>query len=361
MTTEAGGSTLVAHPARVPYPEAVPYATGRLDVGDGHQLYWEECGNPDGRPVVILHGGPGGGCSPALRRFHDPDRYRIVLFDQRGCGRSEPHASAPGADLSTNTTWHLVDDIERLRVDRGVARWQVFGGSWGSALALAYAEAHPERVSELVLRGIFTLRRWELDWFYNGPAGVIQPEWWARFEAPLADGRPAGGTGGTGGTDGTGVASGGAPPWFAGAGRDNIARYHELLFDPDPAVHGPAGVAWSTWEAATVTLAPNPAFIAEMSDPATALAFARIENHYFVNAGWLREGQLIAEVDRIRHIPAVIVHGRYDLCCPVRTAYDLAAAWPEADFRVALAGHAAHEPLIASELVAATDRFAARD
>ncbi len=330
---------LVATPARGLYPEIEPYVTGTLDVGDGQTLYWEECGNPAGKPVVMLHGGPGGGCSPGMRRFHDPSRYRIILVDQRGCGRSTPHASLPGADLSANTTWHLVDDIELLRRDRGVTGWQVFGGSWGSALALAYAEAHPDRVTELVLRGIFTLRRWELDWFYNGPAGVLQPEVWAAFEAPLRERY--------------GTASG-----LLADGPDNMVRYHELLFDPDPAVHGPAGVAWSTWEAATVTLEPHQGFIDEMSDPAKAVAFARIENHYFVNAGWFTEGQLLAEVDRIRHIPAVIIHGRYDVCCPVRNAYDLAAAWPEADLRIVVAGHASFEPLIASELVAATDRYA---
>lgn len=330
---------LVAHPQRVLYPEIEPYATGALDVGDGHTLYWEECGNPAGKPVVVLHGGPGGGCSPAMRRFHDPARYRIILFDQRGCGRSTPHAAAPGADLSTNTTWHLVADIEKLRADRGVATWQVFGGSWGSTLALAYAESHTDRVAELVLRGIFTLRRWELDWFYNGPAGMLQPEQWARFEAPL-------------------IARYGAASGLLADGDDNISRYHELLFDPDPAVHGPAGVAWSTWEAATVTLEPDQEFIQEMSDTAKAVAFARIENHYFLNAGWLREGQLIADVERIRHVPGVIVHGRYDVCCPARNAYDLAAAWPEADLRIVVAGHASFEPYIASELVAATDRFA---
>ena len=337
--TDDDGPALVAHPERVLYPAVEPYASGTLDVGDGQALVWEEVGNPDGKPVVILHGGPGGGCSPAMRRFHDPERYRIILFDQRGCGRSTPHASAPGADLSTNTTWHLVDDIEKLRLDRGVETWQVFGGSWGSALALAYAEAHPDRVSELVLRGIFTLRRWELDWFYNGPAGIIQPERWAEFEAPLLERY--------------GEASG-----LLVDGPDNIARYHELLFNPDPAVHGPAGVAWSTWEAATVTLEPNQEFIDEMADEKKAIAFARIENHYFVNAGWFREGQLIAEVDRIRHLPAVIVHGRYDICCPARNAYDLAAAWPEAELQIVPAGHASYEPYIASALVAATDRFA---
>lgn len=312
------------------YPPIEPYTSGLLDVGDGQQLYWEECGNPAGKPVVFVHGGPGGGCVPAYRRFFNPAQYRVILFDQRNCGRSLPHAAEPEADLSTNTTWHLVDDLEKLRVDRGVERWQVFGGSWGSALALAYAEAHPDRVTELVLRGIFTLRRFELDWYYNGGAGHISPEWWRSFCAPLPEG-------------------------FTG---DRIAAYHELLFNPDPAVHLPAGVAWTTWEAATSHLEFDPAHVEEFSDPAFALAFARIENHYFVNAGWLREGQLIDEVDKIRNIPAVIVQGQYDLPCPVVTANDLHRAWPEAEYHVVLAGHAAMEPAIAAELVAATDRFA---
>ena len=312
------------------YPPIEPYATGVLDVGDGHQLYWEECGNPDGKPAVFLHGGPGGGIIDNYRRYFDPSAYRVVLFDQRGCGRSTPHASEPGADLSANTTWHLVDDIEKLRAERGVESWLVFGGSWGSSLALAYAEKHPDRVTELVLRGIFTLRRSELDWYYNGGAGNIVPEWWQKFESVL-------------------------PPGFAG---DRVAKFNELLFDPDPTVHLPAGLAWTTWEAATSTLEFSPEHVAEFSDPEFALAFARIENHYFFNGGWLAEGQLLAEVDRIRHIPGVIVQGRYDLPCPATTADALHRAWPEADYHVVLAGHAAGEPAIAAELVAATDRFA---
>jgi proline iminopeptidase len=323
---------MVATADDVLYPPIEPYAHGMLDVGDGHQLYWEECGNPDGKPAVFVHGGPGGGVIPGYRRFFDPSRYRVILFDQRNCGRSVPHASEADADLSTNTTWHLVDDLEKLRADRGVERWQVFGGSWGSALALAYAEAHPDRVTELVLRGIFTLRRSELDWYYNGGAGNISPEWWRSFMTPL----------------------GGEP--FSG---DRMAAYHDLLFDPDPEVHQPAGVAWTTWEAATTTLEFSQKSVDEFSDPSFALAFARIENHYFVNAGWMRDGQLIDEVGRIRHIPAVIVQGRYDLACPAVTADDLHRAWPEADYRLVLAGHSAMEPAIAAELVAATDRFAA--
>ena len=321
----------VPSPEVVLYPPIEPYAHGLLEVGDGQQLYWEECGNPEGKPAVFVHGGPGGGCVPGYRRFFDPTRYRVILFDQRNCGRSLPHASEPGADLATNTTWHLVEDLEKLRTDRQVERWQVFGGSWGSALALAYAEAHPDRVTELVLRGIFTLRRSELDWFYNGGAGHLSPQWWRSFMAPL----------------------GGEP--FSG---DRMIAYHDLLFDPDPAVHQPAGVAWTTWEAATTTLEFSQNAVDEFSAPAFTLAFARIENHYFVNAGWMAEGQLIAEVGRIRHIPAVMVQGRYDLACPLVTADDLHRAWPEADYRVVLAGHSAMEPAIAAELVAATDRFA---
>ena len=314
------------------YPPIEPYASGLLDVGDGQQLYWEECGNPEGKPAVFLHGGPGGGLTPGVRRLFDPARYRVVLFDQRGCGRSLPHASDPAADLSVNTTWHLVADVERLREARGIERWQVFGGSWGSSLGLAYAEKHPDRVTELVLRGIFTLRRSELDFYYGGAAGQLFPERWARFLAPLGG------------------------PRFSG---DTIAAYHHLLTNPDPDVHGPAAVAWSTWEAATITLEPDPALIAEFEDPAFALAFARIENHYFLNAGWLAHGQLLAEAHRLSGIPGVIVQGRYDVATPAVTAYELHQAWPEADLQIiGAAGHAYSEPGITAALVAATDRFA---
>ncbi len=316
----------------VRYPPVEPYDHGLLDVGGGHRLYWEECGNPQGKPAVFLHGGPGGGCTPDHRRLFDPARYRIVLLDQRGCGRSLPHASAPDADLRANTTWHLVADLERLREARGIARWLVFGGSWGSALGLAYAERHPDRVSELLLRGIFTLRRGELDFYYRGGAGQLFPERYEQFLAPL------GGRGFTG---------------------DVIEAYHRLLFDPDPAVHGPAGVAWTTWEAATITLEPDAALIAAFGEPAYALAFARIENHFFSHAGWFDEGQLIAEAGRLRDIPGVIVQGRYDVATPAVTAYDLHLAWPQADFQlVERAGHAYSEPGILEALVRATDRFA---
>lgn len=314
------------------YPPVEAYAEGTLEVGDGHRLYWQECGNPAGKPAVFLHGGPGGGITADARRFFDPARYRVILFDQRGCGASTPHASAPDADLSTNTTWHLVDDIERIRTDRGIERWLVFGGSWGSALALAYAEKHLQRVSELVVRGVFTLRRRELDWYYNGPAGQVFPEARERFLVPL----------------------GGAT--FAG---DAIEAYHRLLWDRDPAVQRRAAVAWATWEAATVTLVRDAGMVDAFSDPAFALAFARIENHYFRHGGWFEDAQLIAEANRLRDIPGVIVHGRYDMACPLATAWDLHRAWPRARLDIVEAsGHSAVEPAVAAALVRATDEFA---
>ncbi|MEA4943064.1 MAG: alpha/beta fold hydrolase [Propionicimonas sp.] len=337
------------------YPPLEPYAHGWLDVGDGQRLYWEECGNPDGLPAVFVHGGPGGGLAAVYRRYFDPARYRVVLFDQRNCGRSTPHASEPAVDLSTNTTWHLVADLEKLRADRGIDAWLVFGGSWGSSLALAYAETHPDRVTALVLRGIFTLRRSELDWYYNGGAGNLAPAWWRSFEAPLL-----------------GAHEPFDAPWPRGQGTvpatsellrrhggDRIAAYHELLFAADPAVHVPAAQAWTSWETATSHLVLDQAAVEESLDPEHAVAFARIENHYFVHGGWFAEGQLLQQADRLRQIPAVIVQGAYDLPCPVRTADDLHRVWPEADYRVVLAGHSITEPEIAAELVAATDRFAA--
>lgn len=329
MRTQDTGAAIT--PPRELYPPIEPYATHHLEVGDGHTLYVEECGNPSGKPAVFLHGGPGGTASEKARRFFDPSRYRIVLFDQRGCGRSTPLATEPAADLSTITTWSMVADIEVIREHLGIETWLVFGGSWGSSLALAYAETHPERVTELVLRGIFTLRPAELDWLYNGPgASAVFPDGWGEYLEPL----------------------GGATEGRA------IERYHELLFDPDPAVHGPAAVAWTVWEGRVSTLATDEKNVQHYQDPAFALAFARLENHVFVNGGWFAPNQLIDGVDAIRHIPCVIVQGRYDMCCPATTAWDLHRAWPEADFRLVLAGHSAFEPLIASELVAATDHFA---
>lgn len=312
---------------RMPYPPIEPYRTGILDTGDGHSVYWELCGNPDGIPVVFLHGGPGGGCTPAHRRLFDPARYRILLFDQRGCGRSTPHAG-----LDNNTTWHLVADIERLRMLTGAERWLVFGGSWGSTLSLAYAETHPERVTGLILRGIFTLRRAELLWYYQEGASWLFPDKWERFQAPIPEAERG----------------------------DMMAAYRRRLTDPDRAVRVEAAVAWSVWEGETLTLRPAPALSAQHADEEYALAFSRIENHYFVHGGWLEEGQLIRDVERIRHIPTVIVQGRYDAATPMRTAWDLHRAWPEADFRlVDDAGHAVSEPGIQTALLDATDRFAA--
>lgn len=314
------------------YAPIEPYDTGTLIAGEGNRLYYEQVGNPDGKPVVFLHGGPGAGVSAWHRRFFDPSVYRVILLDQRGCGRSTPHASEPRADLRHNTTWHLVADLELLRRNLGIARWQVFGGSWGSALALAYAQAHPGAVTELVLRGIFTLRRHELEWFYEGGAASIVPDRWEDFIAPI--------------------------PILE---RSRLMQaYHRRLADPDPAVHVPAAIAWSKWEASNLTLRPDPSLVASMTSPREAVAFARIENHYFLHGGWFEPEQLIAGVDRIRHIPAVIVQGRYDVCTPAMTAWDLHRAWPEADFvMVPDAAHAASEPGIAAALRAATDRFGA--
>ena len=312
----------------VAYPPIEPYASGRIKVSPVHEIHWEECGNPHGKPAILIHGGPGGGSNDFMRRLHDPSVYRIVLFDQRGCGRSTPHAS-----LVDNTTWHLVADMERIREERGIERWQVVGGSWGSTLGLAYAQTHPERVSEIVLRGIFTLRREELSWFYQAGCHQIFPDAWEGFLAPI-------------------------PP---DERHDMIAAYHRRLTSADRAVQIEAARAWSIWEGTTISLLPDPARIAKFGQDDYAIAFARIECHYFMNAGFFeRDDQLIADVGRIRRIPGVIVQGRYDVVTPMRTAWDLHAAWPEADFRlVADAGHAVTEPGITREIVAATDRFRA--
>ena len=308
------------------YPPIEPYRTGLLDTGDGHQIYWELCGNPAGTPAVFLHGGPGAGCSSEHRRLFDPKRYKVLLFDQRGCGRSRPHAS-----LEHNTTWHLVADIERLREMLGVSRWLVFGGSWGSTLALAYAQKHTERVSALILRGIFTLRRSELHWYYQDGASWLFPDLWEDFLAPI-------------------------PP----EERDDLmAAYRRRLVGPDLAVQRQCARAWSLWEGRTIRLLPDTDAESHHGEDDFALAFARIENHYFVHGGWLEEGQLLRDAPRLRHIPGVIVQGRYDACTPVRSAWDLHRAWPEADWRlVPDAGHAWLEPGILRELRAATDRFA---
>ena len=317
---------------RTLYPPIEPYEHGMLPVGDGHEIYWEVCGNPAGKPAVFLHGGPGGGLSEDYRRYFDPARYRIVLFEQRGCGRSTPHASEPDADLTTNTTWHLVADIERLREHLGIERWLVFGGSWGSTLSLAYAETHPERVTELVLRGIFTLRKSEIDWFYQDGASHIFPDMWEEYLAVIPEEE-----------------------------RDDlVAAYRRRLNSPDPEVHIPAGVAWTVWEGSTVRLAPSETSIAAArADVDAAVAFARIENHYFSHGGWFEDGQLIAQAGKLSGIPGVIVQGRYDVCTPARTAWDLHRAWPEAAFElIGDAGHAASEPGTVDALIRATDRFA---
>jgi len=314
--------------ARTLYPPIEPYATGHLPVSSLHTLWYEESGNPEGVPVVFLHGGPGGGTSPNMRRFFDPAHYRIVLFDQRGCGRSTPRA-----ELAENTTWHLVEDIERLRVHLGIERWFVFGGSWGSTLALAYAERHPERVRGLVLRGIFLLRRFELEWFYQSGASLVFPDLWEDFLAPIPE-----------------VERG-----------DLISAYHRRLTCDDPAVRLEAARAWAKWEARTSFLRGNADYVASFDDDAHALEFARIESHYFVHGGFLKtEDQLLRDAHRLAGIPGVIVHGRYDLVCPLRSAWDLKRAWPAADLRIVPdAGHSAFEPGNTAALVEAMDAFRA--
>ncbi len=312
---------------RTLYPEIEPYDSGMLAVDARHALYYEQCGNPHGKPVVLLHGGPGAGCSAKMRRFHDPRKYRIVLFDQRGSGRSTPHA-----DLVDNTTWHLVADIERLRDTLGIDRWQVFGGSWGSTLALAYAQAHPQRVTGLVLRGIFMLRRWELEWFYQEGASRLFPEAWERYVSAIPDAERA----------------------------DMISAFHRRLTSDDEAVQLAAARAWSVWEGVTSFLQADAAFVSGHEDAAFALAFARIENHYFVNRGFFEvDDQLLRDAPRIADIPGVIVHGRYDVVCPARNAWDLHRAWPRAELMISpTSGHSAFEAENVASLVLATDRFA---
>jgi proline iminopeptidase len=305
---------------RTLYPPHEPHRTGSLDVGDGHVLYWEESGNPAGKPAVFLHGGPGGGSEERHRRFFDPAAYRIVVYDQRGCGRSTPPAS-----LHANTTWHLVADLERLREHLGIDRWLVFGGSWGSTLALAYAQTHPERVTALVLRGIFLVRRWEIAWFYQDGCSHLFPDAWERYLAPIPEDER----------------------------HDLVAAYHRRLTHDDPAVRIPAAKAWSQWEARTSYLQASPEAVAHFDDDGAANAFARIECHYFVHDCWLDgDRALLRNVDRIRHLPCVIVQGRYDVVCPMASAWALHRAWPESDLRVVGdAGHSAFEPGLTHELV----------
>jgi proline iminopeptidase len=308
------------------YPALEPYATHRLPVGGGHELYVEECGNPKGLPAVFVHGGPGGGCNADSRRFFDPRRYRIVLFDQRGCGRSRPHAS-----LEYNTSQELVADMELIRAKLGIDKWLVFGGSWGSTLALLYAETHPERVLALVLRGIFLATKSELDWFYRGGIGHIFPDHFADFVAPI----PAAERG------------------------DLVRAYHKRLTDKDPEVQRRAAEAWSMFEARCSTLLPSESLVNYFTEPDVAIAVSRIECHYFINDCFLAPDQLVRDVDRLRGMPAVIIQGRYDVVCPPSAAWRLKQAWGQVELRfIPDAGHSASEPSTRSALVEATDRFA---
>ena len=309
------------------YPDLEPHAAGRLSVDGRHVLYWEECGNPEGVPIVFLHGGPGGGCLPHHRRFFDPSFWRIVLVDQRGAGRS-----TPTAEIADNTTWHLVADLERLRSHRGIESWALFGGSWGSTLALAYAESFPERTTGLVLRGVFLASADEIDWFMRGMRHFF-PEAWERFAGFLPQEERA----------------------------DLLANYHRRLVDPDPSVHGPAAAAWDAYESDCSTLLPRADGPPAFESDAIALAIARIEAHYFVHQGFLAEGELLGNIHRIEHLPCTIVQGRYDVVCPPVTALALSRAWPAAELVVVPdAGHSVREPGIARELVAAVERLKTR-
>ena len=318
---------LVKDPLTWLYPPVEAYRTGRLKAGDGHDLYYEESGNPQGKPVVFLHGGPGGGSDPKQRRFFHPDKYRIVNFDQRGCGKSTPYAN-----LDANTTWDLVADIERLREHLGIDTWQVFGGSWGSTLALAYAEKHPNRVSELVLRGIFLLRKQEIDWFYQRGASILYPDAWEPYLAHIPEAERG----------------------------DLLKAYHTRLTSPDPQVRLAAAKVWSGWEGATSKLIPDADFSGHFEEDEFALAFARIECHYFTHKGFFEtDDQLLRDAHKIRHIPGVIVQGRYDVVCPMESAWALHRVWPEADFIITPdSGHSAFEAPNSRALVAATDKFA---
>jgi proline iminopeptidase len=313
---------------RALYPPIEPYETGTIEVGDGHSLYFERVGTRGAKPAVFLHGGPGGGISPSHRRLFDPSRYDVLLFDQRGCGRSLPHAS-----ITANTTWHLVADIERLRQHVGVDKWLVFGGSWGSTLGLAYAQEHPDRVSALILRGVFTLTKAEIDWFYQFGVSEIFPDKWARFKAVIPKGER----------------------------HDILAAYHHRLTGADLVVQFEAAMAWTIFESETVALMPELAQSAPVYDARSSLALARLESYYFINQGWLEEGQLLTNAVRLRGIPGVIVHGRYDMPCPARYAFAVHHAWPDAEFHlIEGAGHAWTEPAILDRLIRATDQFASQ-
>lgn len=311
------------------YPSIAPYRQGRLRVSDLHELYYEEAGNPKGQPVLTVHGGPGGGSSPTMRRYHDPEHYRIILFDQRGCGRSTPHA-----ELNENTTWHLVDDIERLRTHLGIEKWHLFGGSWGSTLSLTYAQRYPERVLSMVLRGIFLMRNREVQWFYQEGCNWIYPDAYELFAAEIDEAERG----------------------------DMVKAYYAKLTHKNEAVQLAAARAWSRWEGTTLSIAENPGRARVFGSDAFALAFARIECHYFINKGFFeRDDQLIAGVSNIRHIPTTIVNGRYDVITPVQNAWDLIKVWPEAKLRIVpLSGHAMTEPGTVHELISATRALVGR-
>ncbi|MCB1510772.1 MAG: prolyl aminopeptidase [Hyphomicrobiaceae bacterium] len=309
-----------------PYPPIIPHRVGRLKVSGLHEIYFEESGNPNGIPVLVIHGGPGGGSNPYMRRFHDPKRFRIVVYDQRGCGRSTPHA-----ELRENTTWDLIADMEKLRAHLEIERWQLFGGSWGSTLALAYAINHPSRVSSLVLRGIFLMRRREVEWFYQDGCSRLFPDAYAPFRAFIPEAERS----------------------------DMVTAYHRRLTSGDPATQIAAAKLWSAWEGGTLTLRQDPRRAKSFEDEPFALAFARIESHYFFNRGFFEsDDYLLANIAPVRGIPTVIIHGRYDVVTPLANAWDLAQQLPGADFRIVPeAGHAMTEPGIAHELISATRRL----
>ncbi len=308
------------------YPPIQPYKTGSLKVSDIHTLYYEECGNPQGKPVIFLHGGPGGGIIPIYRQYFDPKKWRIILFDQRGCARSTPHA-----ELNQNTTWDLVNDIEKLRVHLSIENWVVFGGSWGSTLALAYSQTHPESCTGLILRGIFLVRPKEISWFYQEGASKIFPDAWEEYLKPIP----------------------------LAERHDLVKAYYQRLTSTDEKVRLEAARAWSIWEASTSKLIQDPNLMQSFGNSHFAVAFARIECHYFINKCFFEEEeQLLKNVDKIRHIPGVIVQGRYDVVCPMVSAWELHQAWPEAEFIVVPdAGHSVTEPGIKDALIRATDKF----
>ena len=315
--------------SQVPYPPIEPYETGMLDVGDGHSVYWEVCGNPDGKPAVVLHGGPGSGCSPGMRRYFDPERYRIVLFDQRNCGRSVPSATEPQVDLSTNTTPHLVADVERLREHLDVDRWLVWGGSWGVTLAFVYAEGHPERVSELVLAAVTNGTRREVEWITRD-MGRVFPREWERFRAGVPE-----------------AERGGLLP----------TAYSRLLHDPDPAVRAKAAQDWCDWEDVHISLAPDAEPRLSVAPPAFQLGLTRIVTHYWGNDHFLTDGQVLRDAGRLAGIPGVMVHGRYDVSGPLDSAWHMHRAWPDSELVVVDdAGHGGGR--MTAAVVAATDRFA---